>query len=257
MPLGAFRINSLAKVQAVAAPRTAATATTTGTYAVSTSSPKYGTGKGATGATASSQLQIDMNGTANMDDFFDNTKSITIEFWWQVTSTSSQLPGIISHLNYPSNIGGWWIRTRYDRSVGSQRIPELVYYTGSSYSVQTLFGWGVPTVNTWYHVAFENHNGKQNIWIDGTNVMSRTTPTNYATNTTYDLVVAETWLGRTGYSTQQESIDELRVSQTARYQVDGTSITVPTGAFTNDSTTKCLFHCDGTNGSTTFTDDVS
>jgi hypothetical protein len=48
-------------------------------------------------------------------------------------------------------------------------------------------------------------------------------------------------------------IDEFRFSNIARYS--GSSITVPTAAFTNNANTLLLLHMDGTNGSTSFPDD--
>lgn len=262
MPLGAFRLNTLAKTQAVAAgPRTAATATVYNDFQVTTSSPKYGSGAGTTTNTATSGLLIDLQGGADLDDFFDNTKSITFETWFKIAVITYQLPSVISHYTntgagYPAN-AGWGIRTRFDRSVPAQRIPELFYITSTgSVSSAVLTGWGVPTANTWYHVAFENYNGRQNIWVDGTNVMSRATPTSYRGQTDYDLYLGDYWPGR-NYSTETDHFDDLRISSPARYQVDGTSITIPSAELSNDSDTKALFHFNGTNGSTTFTDDVS
>jgi hypothetical protein len=48
----------------------------------------------------------------------------------------------------------------------------------------------------------------------------------------------------TGGPTRQYRIDEIRVSKIARYS--GTSITVPSSAFTNDPYTLALFHCNST-----------
>ena len=49
-------------------------------------------------------------------------------------------------------------------------------------------------------------------------------------------------------------MDEIRVSNIARYT---SNFTPSTTAFSNDSNTKLLLHCDGTHGSTTFTDSSS
>lgn len=49
-------------------------------------------------------------------------------------------------------------------------------------------------------------------------------------------------------------LDEIRISNIMRYTAN---FTPPTAAFTNDANTLLLIHADGTNGSTTFTDDAS
>ena len=50
-------------------------------------------------------------------------------------------------------------------------------------------------------------------------------------------------------------MDDVRVSDVARYDPTQTSHTLPNGAFTNDSNTKLLLHGDGSDGSTSITDD--
>ena len=49
-------------------------------------------------------------------------------------------------------------------------------------------------------------------------------------------------------------VDEVRVSDSARYQ---TNFTAPTEAFTNDINTVLLLHCDGSNDGTSFPDSAS
>ena len=48
-------------------------------------------------------------------------------------------------------------------------------------------------------------------------------------------------------------LDEFRISNTARYT--GSTLTVPTAAFTNDANTVLLLHMNGAQDSTSFPDD--
>ena len=77
---------------------------------------------------------------------------------------------------------------------------------------------------------------------DFTSVLAKNMPIGVNTSTTSQV----SWLD--GY------IDEFRISTVARY-TNGSSITVPTTPFVNDSDTYCLLHMDGTDGSTTILDD--
>jgi hypothetical protein len=58
-------------------------------------------------------------------------------------------------------------------------------------------------------------------------------------------------VGKNGFGDFDGYIDEVRVSDTARYT--GSSFTEPTSAFIVDESTDVLLHFDGTNGSTTIT----
>ena len=49
-------------------------------------------------------------------------------------------------------------------------------------------------------------------------------------------------------------IDEARISNVARYT---SAFTAPSAAFSNDADTTLLLHMDGSDGSTTFTDDYT
>jgi hypothetical protein len=86
---------------------------------------------------------------------------------------------------------------------------------------------------------------------DGTQV----TTTSNSTNTQNLTAVSDFGIGyNVGADTQKLRgyLDELRVSNSARYIAN---FTAPAAAFTNDGNTLLLVHFDGTDGSTTFTDD--
>ena len=103
------------------------------------------------------------------------------------------------------------------------------------------------TLGIWHHWAIEkNGNSEINIYVDGSRVSARTNNLQnaFTSNSTVNL-----WLAGSMF----DYMDEIRISKVARYAAS--SYTVPTSAFTNDSNTMLLLHFNGTNGSTTFTDD--
>ena len=113
------------------------------------------------------------------------------------------------------------------------------------------------STNTWHHIAVQRQSGTVNAWVDGARAVNYSGSTDDYTS----VLEANQPIGVNTSTTTQASflnghIDEFRISTVARY-TNGASITVPTAAFTNDSDTYLLLHCDGTDGSTTFTDDDS
>jgi hypothetical protein len=112
-------------------------------------------------------------------------------------------------------------------------------------------GAGAPSINTWYHIAVVRNGTSIKYFLDGTEELDYTqsSPKDYTLD--YNWVIAMNGDDRNkdflnGY------IDELRISNTARYTAN---FTAPTSAFTNDANTLLLLHMDGANGSTEFIDD--
>jgi hypothetical protein len=107
------------------------------------------------------------------------------------------------------------------------------------------------TNNAWNHLAISRASGVTRFFLNGvvsTNTYSDTT--DYGS--TKPLVIGAQYNGTTAFAGY---IDEFRVTKgVARYT---TTFTPSTTAFANDSDTVLLIHADGTNGSTTITDDNS
>ena len=118
---------------------------------------------------------------------------------------------------------------------------ELQFGINGIASVNT-YSW-TPSADTWYHVAVSRSGSTCRMFIDGTQVDSDSNTTNWVS----DGIVIGAWSSRDwhGY------MDEIRVSNTARYTAN---FTPATSAFTNDANTMLLLHCDGANGGTTFAD---
>ena len=108
------------------------------------------------------------------------------------------------------------------------------------------------TINTWSHVAVQRQSGTINAWIDGVRAVDRS-----SANDDYTTVFSKNMpigMGASSSGLAQQyggRFDEIRISTVARY-TNGSSITVPTSAFENDSDTYCLFHLNNV-----FTDDIS
>ena len=111
-----------------------------------------------------------------------------------------------------------------------------------------------------------NYTASLNTWTHYAVVRSGTTITIYANgsslgNYTYSgaINLQEDWaFGANAVPSDPKQffkgqLDEIRISDTARYT---SNFTPTTTAFTNDSNTLLLLHCDGTDGSTTFLDDA-
>ena len=75
-----------------------------------------------------------------------------------------------------------------------------------------------------------------------------------STQATFTMPNTSTMLiGRGGGKNMRGVLDEFRISNTARYT--GSTLTVPTAAFTNDANTVLLLHMNGAQDSTSFPDD--
>jgi len=169
----------------------------------------------------------------------------TIEFWFRTDSVSGT-----------QYIAGQW------GGSGAGGSAWLIYLSGSTLKcyVNSLssgfilnnvtIASGV-TTNTWHHVAISWDGSTHRTFYNGTmgaTASSSLTPLYYESMHVWLGTVSGTTANWTGY------IDEFRMSDTARYT---SSFTVQSTAHANDANTQVLLHFDGTNGSTTTTDDAS
>jgi hypothetical protein len=175
-------------------------------------------------ASASSQYALLAKGVDLTD--------LTVEFWYRATTLpGSGLVPLISFNNtlmYIGYAGG----TCYDFFNGGSKIAlnPVTINTG-----------------TWYNVAFVRSGGNITVYHNGTSVATGSSWSTAVNWGSYDVEIGK-------YSSYYLNgfIDELRISNTARYTGNYSVATAP---FQNDSNTLLLMHMDGTNGSTVFTDD--
>lgn len=228
MPLGAFRLNGLAKYQAPTG-RTAVVTTCNGNAQIDTAQYKFG----------NSSITFDGN-----EDYltFDvqpvpSSGNFTIEFWFRPAGI-----GLLRPLWSMKDSGGTHRGTCYINSVGG-----ITWWTpGTNVNAST---YGNLSANTWYHIACVQDGTYNRIAINGT-----MDSYNVGTVTVGD----EIKFGKADYSGSVFGdeiygwMDEIRISKTARYS---SGFTAPTAAFVNDANTTMLLHCEGADQSTTIDDD--
>ncbi len=156
---------------------------------------------------------------------------------------------------YPTNISATdYLWAQY---AGGQSGRTTGYHTSSG--AVGLFINGGPSIgtaagtmsnNNWYHLAFTRSGSNFAIYVNGVSSATGTgTPSIYQGQPF--VIGAQDTVGNNGFIGQ---IDDVRVSSTVRYT---SNFTPPTAPHVNDSNTILLSHMDGTDGSTTFTDDNS
>lgn len=260
MPLGAFRLNTLAKTSAVVTDFTEAIRTPIPTEAysdtaLSTTTSKFGNTSVAV-ETLGDDLEIKSFDLINRIDEGD----FTFEAWVYFTNAGGQTGTVFGSAQTSTGGNGWILRQRGDASVATDKNFQFQHYGyGVNIRGTSYFGSGIAN-NTWYHVAVVREGTTISLYFDG----DREATTTQATNSVADASTYHGGIGANGYysswapgTTDTDDpgyVSEMRFSTTARYS--GTTYTVPTSKFTNDADTMALFHFDGTNGQTTIVDDT-
>lgn len=233
MPLGAFRINTLSAVPAAAAPsRDALTVTANNDAQVDTAIVKIGTGSLLVDGT--DYLEVDNTG----DELNFGTGDWTIEFWLYPLA----LPGSSDYdFVYDPRITG--TGTQPSILINDSKVK---FYTAGGFRLNSNTNL---TANTWQHIALVKSGSTTTMYQGGSSVGTYSDSNNYDARD--GVKIGLNFNNVNGYNGH---IDEFRISSSARYT---SSFTPSTSAFSNDSDTLLLLHMDGTDGSTTFEDDVS
>jgi len=211
------------------------TITAIGNAQISTAQSKFG-GSSMLNDGTGDALRIESNA-----DFGYGTGDFCIEFWIRPTTNLSGTYNV-----WDQRADGAGVEVKPSIYISGN---TLYYYTNNdnriSYGIQLQSG-------TWYHIAVSRSGSSTKMWLDGTQVGSTYTDNNnYVTS---QVIISNYSAGGGNYYYATPAyFDEIRISKgTARYTAN---FTAPTTAFTNDANTVLLIHADGTNGSTTFTDD--
>ena len=129
---------------------------------------------------------------------------------------------------------------------GATQANQMSVYdmTAASHLLNSSGSFWIP--QTWYHLAVVRNSGVTKMYQNGVEVGSVSDSATHNSSAT-------SYIGNysSGSYYWKGYMDEIRVSNTARYT---SAFTPSTTAFSNDSNTKLLLHCDGAMGSTTFTD---
>lgn len=171
------------------------------------------------------------------------TGNFTVEMWlYDLSATNAERPFFDNRTG--QNNAGWALRTANN--------SNFIWIQGASSNAITTAA-NTRLRNEWQHIAIvRNGSGTNNIrlYSNGTQIGQATNTYNY-TSTNMNLGMFVDWAGAN--SCYYGYIDEVRVSNIARYTGSFTPSTTP---FTVDANTLHLYHMDGANNSTTFTDDT-
>jgi len=197
---------------------------------IDTAIKKFGTGS----------LLLDGTGdyisVANDPDFGFGTGNFTIEGWFyanDVTGTKS----LVDLRAGTAVDSGLYIK--------SDSATVSVTHNGT----QILSG-GVLSTATWTHIAVTRSGTTINLYVNGTRVDSDNTFSDDL-GSAKPLLIGAAYDGSSGWDGQ---VDDFRISTVARYTLG--SYTPPLNEVSNDVDTQILLRFNGTDGSTTFEDDV-
>lgn len=246
MPIGFGRsiLTKTADAPAVEIPsRTPLTITADGDAQVDTAIKQFGSGSAL------------FDGT---DDWLETTETqvipatgdYTVEGWVYLNSTTEARQTFVAQ--YDAGTSGRW-------EFGTFGNDGLILFINGSTNV-LLYGPNTASMDVnistgvWKHWATTRDGDVFSVFYDGDRIGQQTVS---------GITVQDRYLvvGSRGELSDANSpvfnldghMDEVRVSSSVRYT--GTTYTVPTAAFNNDNDTILLIHADGTDGSTTFTDD--
>jgi len=211
-------------------PRIQHTITPSGNAQVSTAQVKFGTGSYTSNSTGGELL------ITPPDDFAWVSGNFTIEFWYYATA----IDGRVNLFDFRpiSLANGPYITLQVNP--GANPAGSVGFYTDSAFRIITT---ARMTVGQWRSVALVRLNGITRLYINGVRSGAA-----YTDNNVYlspRCVMGSSIFPIKGY------MDEIRFSNIARYDNNYTPATAP---FVTDDNTVLLMNCDGTNGSTVFTD---
>jgi hypothetical protein len=150
-------------------------------------------------------------------------------------------------MNYAGS-GDYVLITR--TGAGSQVIIQIAH--AGNYGSFTKSGVNY-AINTWYHIAVVRNSGVFKVFFNGTDLTTFINDSGFTNSgRTQNIFVGQLGKFGDGRGSWDGYMDEIRISNTARYTGD---YTPPTAPFVNDANTQLLIHADGTNASKVFRDD--
>jgi len=209
--------------------RTPKTITAYGSAQLSTAHKKFGT---------SSLL---LNGTTDFAlvpttaDFLFANSNLTIELWVYRAGGTGVNQVLLDFRTASTQVAlALYLSTTY--------VPTL-QVNGSA----VIVGGAAVSLNTWTHIAVSKSGTSTKLFVNGTQSGST-----YTDNNSYIQGPLSIGANYAQASWFNGYIDDLRVSNVARYT---TTFTAPTSELTNDVSTLLMLHFNGSNGSTSISDD--
>lgn len=123
------------------------------------------------------------------------------------------------------------------RTMYSNLPTSLMLYRNDSTALDSA---DIVQDTTWQHIAFVRTSGSSKVYVNGNRTYAGFADTfNYASYNT--VCIGGYGTGTYGYGEFHGNIDEIRLSNVARYS---SNFTPPTTRFINDSNTLALIHCE-------------
>jgi len=149
----------------------------------------------------------------------------TVEYWFRAASFSNG-PTLV---DFRGGAGG---AANYSDYITSGGVFTVFVNNGNRIQSSAL------STNTWYHIAVvRESNSDIKLYVNGTKTGDTYNYSGYHSNTTW--YIGDNYVFSNSFNGH---IDELRVSNSARYTANFTPSTTP---FVNDANTLLLIHCDG------------
>jgi hypothetical protein len=231
----------------------------TGSPAIDTSVLDPWGGHGGVGKFVAANLQY--LSLADSDDWWLSTTSngaptdFTIDFRIMFNSLPASGSGGYEMLmgQYQDGNNLWYVRVMEGVPSAGQYGLQIWFDNAGIYG-GPYAGLGALTTGVWYHFAITCHSNYIYFWLNGVNK-----PTNWISAFAFNNLSGG--LGVGGFVSNQHYLDgwlaEFRISKgIARWTDAAGGFTLPTAPYTADSNTVLLLQMSGTNGSTSFPDDV-
>ena len=214
-----------------------------GTATISTTQSQFGGSSLVTGSANLNGAFVPSTGLTDLADWNSYT-GFTAECWVRYVNLTSPDDG-----GFPATLG---IMERNDFpltwSMGADRNGAVGFHyrnTANSY-ISIKSANSLVVANTWYHIAAVKNGSTVKVYLNGVERASATISGTPSADLRPLSIGSYYRIGANAF------IDEIRISNTARYTAGFTPSTTP---FVNDTNTLFLSHMDGTNSSTVLRDD--
>jgi len=173
------------------------------------------------------------------------TGSFTIEYWIRFNAINTLYVPIALRPGGSIGVGQWWCEIT---AAENKMYWGFKNQAGTQYYVNLALAGTAFATGQFYHIALVNNAGTAQMYVNGTATGATT-----ALSGSFGISTTDLWVGAgAGAYSVNGWMDEVRISNTARYTANFTPSTTP---FVNDANTLLLIHANGTDGSTFFEDD--